>query len=270
MILAPWRGKEGKVCEKCSGMTIKVPHKRTRILVCAFPIVPQHRESILFPLTFVSKPTFKIKCTFLQRSRGGSKKKPAELTVSYQISDSDLVSLKKEEMLTDHHINSVVALMKQTFPEVEGLQNTLNYQRKENAFKTVSDGSIQVFYCGDREKHWVTTCSMDNQVYLCDSLPRERVSDDLQSQIRAVYGQSTHAVVVPYVQKQKNRVDCECFSIAWALHLALGEKPEEILLNTKCQCYHLMTILMEKKLTPFLHTMKKGRRTHSTIIHLAD
>ena len=82
-----------------------------------------------------------------------------------------------------------------------------------------------------------TTSSMDNQVYLYDSLPRKRVSDNLQSQVRAVYGQSTHAVVVPYVHKQKNRVDCGCFSITWALHLALGEKPEEILLDTKCSLF---------------------------------
>ena len=89
-------------------------------------------------------------------------KKPAELMVSYQISDSDLEKLKRGEMLTDCHINSVAPLMKQTFPEIKGLQHTLNYQRKENGFKTVVDGSIQVFYCGDTVKHWVTTCSIDS------------------------------------------------------------------------------------------------------------
>lgn len=153
--------------------------------------------------------------------------------VSYDISSNELEILKNGQMLNERHINSASALINQNFPEIKGLQNTLNHQRKENGFKPVGDGSIQIFYCGDEAKHWVTTCSMDNKVYLYDSLPQKTLSNELQTQIKAVYGQTTQAVVISNVQKQKNGVDCRCYSIAWAFQLALGEKLEEILLDSK-------------------------------------
>ena len=171
-------------------------------------------------------------------------------------------------MLNDCHVNSASALIKQAFPEIGGLQNTLNQQRKENGFKPVDDGSIQILYCGDKTKHWVTTCSLDNKVLLYDSLRRSSIEAELQRQIKTVYGATTKEVVLPTVQKQTNSVDCGCYAIAWAIHLALGERPEDMRLEPKSIRQHLEQIFVHKELTPFPNTVKKSCRTHNTTIPL--
>lgn len=171
-------------------------------------------------------------------------------------------------MLNDCHVNSASALIKQAFPKIGGLQNTLNQQRKENGFKSVGEGSIQILYCGDETKHWVTTCLLDGEVLLYDSLPRSLIPAELQMQIRTLYGANVKQVVLPMAQKQTNKVDCGCYAIAWALHLALGERPENMRLETKSIRQHLEQIFVQKKLTPFPNTVKKSRRTHNTTIPL--
>ena len=57
-------------------------------------------------------------------------------------------------------------------------------------------------------------------------------------------------VTIPEVQKQTNSVDCGCFAIAWAVLLAIGEKPEEVTLDKKQLRPHLLP-----GKDPFPHTM---------------
>lgn len=195
--------------------------------------------------------------------------KTTDLTVQFEISENDLEAIRRGEMLNDCHINSASALIKEAFPKIKGLQNTLNEQRK-NGFRHAGDGSIQILYCGDDTKHWVTTCSLDNTVLLYDSLPRSSIPAELQRQIKTVYGAATKEVVLPMVQKQTNKVDCGCYAIAWALHLALGEKPENMRLETKSIRQHLEQIFVQKELTPFPNTVKNSRRTHNITILLTE
>ena len=193
--------------------------------------------------------------------------KTTDLTVQFEITENDLEAIRRGEMLNDCHINSASALIKEAFPKIKGLQNTLNEQIK-NGFKPAGDGSIQILYCGGDTKHWVTTCSLNNTVLLYDSLPQGSVPVELQRQIKTIYGETTKEVVLPLVQKQTNKVDCGCYAIAWALHLALGEKPENMRLETKSIRQHLEQILVQKELTPFPNTVKNSRRTHNTTIPL--
>ena len=69
------------------------------------------------------------------------------------------------------------------------------------------------------------------------------------------------------VQRQLNEVDCGCFAIAWALHLAIGEKPESITLNAKMLRPHLIDCFRKKALLPFARAIKKIPRTrYKTVV----
>ena len=66
-------------------------------------------------------------------------------------------------------------------------------------------------------QHWVTTCNIDGEIYLYDSLPMKTLLDELQKQILDLYGKDSTSVkvIIPVVQKQCNKIDCGCFTIAW-------------------------------------------------------
>lgn len=85
---------------------------------------------------------------------------PKSLQCSFFITDEDIEDVQSGKMLNDNHINSASSLIKMAFKEIEGLQSTLNSQHQNYRFKPAGEGSIQIIYCGDDSKHWVTTCYM--------------------------------------------------------------------------------------------------------------
>ena len=54
-------------------------------------------------------------------------------------------------------------------------------------------------------------------------------------------------IAVPQVQKQSGKSDCECFAIAWAVHLAYGDKPETIILDQTQLRSHLEACLLKQQ-----------------------
>ena len=81
----------------------------------------------------------------------------------------------------------------------------------------------------------LTTCYMEGKVVVYDSLPMKSLPEELNKQLRDLYGKDGKAldVSISEVQKQSNQIDCGCFAIAWAVLLAIGERPENITLNKK-------------------------------------
>ena len=171
-------------------------------------------------------------------------------------------------MLSDVHINSAMSLIKEAFPEIKSLQSTLKVQT--SSFENVSDGGIQIFHCGDME-HWVTVCKMDGNVVLYDSIQMDVLSSELEQQIISVFGTKSKElqIKVPVVQKQTNKCDCGLYAIAWAYHLALGEKPEEMTLESKKLRPHFIDCLKNKKMVPFPNSARRmQQRTRHKVITL--
>ena len=160
-------------------------------------------------------------------SRKRRKTQPT-LQVSVEVKDPKIEILKSGKMLTDRHVNSASAIIKKDFPDIKGLQSTLNAQRQK-VFKPAEEGSIQLLHCGDNYQHWVTTCFMEGQVMLYDSLGKAKatLTPELKRQIIELYGTTAGDggdlnIAVPQVQKQSGKSDCRCFAITWAVHLAYG------------------------------------------------
>ena len=58
-------------------------------------------------------------------------------------------------------------------------------------------------------------------------------------------------------------IDCGCFAIAWAVHLAYGDKPETIILDQTKLRSHLEACLLTQQFNPFPHTIKKTQHRRS-------
>ena len=120
------------------------------------------------------------------------------------MTDKNIDQISKGEWLEDTHINSALALIKEDFPEIKGLQSTLSSYRSHGGFQPAEEGSvIQIHHCGGDTQHWITTCSIDGKVLLYDSLPMKTLPDEIQKQIIALYGKDSTSVTVtiPVVQK---------------------------------------------------------------------
>ena len=83
--------------------------------------------------------------------------------------------------------------------------------------------------------------------------------------IRDLYGKGS--IAIPEVQKQINKVDCGCFAIAWAVLLAIGEKPENITLD-KNNSDPPYRVLADKEHSLFPHTSRRSHRVRTKNITL--
>ncbi len=117
-------------------------------------------------------------------------------------------------------------LLKQQYPELDGLQSTLLSQI--NAFRPMGSdrNSIQLHHTG--QFHWVTSASVSGKIYLYDSkFSGGPLSSSLQVQLSLIYNTSiveeenTKFICVncPTVQQhQLGSTDCGVFAIAFAYH----------------------------------------------------
>ena len=73
------------------------------------------------------------------------------------------------------------------------------------------------------------------------------ISEDLRQQLTSVYKEvvvdGKLRVLLPPVQQLKEGSDCGVFSIAFLFHLALGDKPEELILHQSKMRTHLLSCL---------------------------
>ena len=90
----------------------------------------------------------------------------------------------------------------------------------------------------------------------------KKFPEELNKQLKDLHGKDNQPlqVTIPEVQKQTNSGDCGCFAIAWAVLLAIGEKPEEVTLDKKQLRPNLIECFQAKNIHPFPHTIKRSQR----------
>ena len=159
------------------------------------------------------------------RSRKDARKVPSVMK-SFQQWDGD--------KLTDVHIMAAQNMIKEEFPELDGLETPLLSQ--VDGFTAITSSGVQTHYLKD---HWVTSSCVDNKVSLYDSFPSGKLPVNLTHQLAAVYKLQASTldeglqlmVNVPMVQQQKGGTDCGVFAIAFAYHAARGNDPSRLTLT---------------------------------------
>ena len=174
--------------------------------------------------------------------------------------------LCNNEWLSDLHINAVQILLKQQFPQIGGLQNTVLLQSRSH-IKPFQSGvrSLQVVHINNN--HWVvaSTINCENaDITIYDSL-NSAVSIGTQGILASfLNSQKDHfKVQIPKVNKQSGTKDCGVFAAAYCTALAFGEDPSAVVYDQQHLRYHLLNCL-ERKMSVFPNI--RPRRTASTWI----
>ena len=123
----------------------------------------------------------------------------------------------------------------------------------------MGEGSIQIHH-DNTQKHWVTSTMQNNQIIVYDSKSIRGISTEIQDQIKAIYG-VPRSVAIPRIAQQKGSKDCGLYAIAYAWHLALGEKPEDVVFCQKNMRDHLVNCFITQQMRSFPHTQTKATRT---------
>lgn len=168
--------------------------------------------------------------------------------------------LLKEKQLTDLHIDLAQQLIKKQFPWIDGLQSCLLQQN--DGFQSVEEG-IQIHYNGDN--HWVVSSSLGGDVSLYDSNYHGDLVPSLTHQLARMYrgyvqlededgeGMAELCISIPQVQQQLGGYDCGLFAVAFALHIAMNDIPEQMVFEQTVMRQHLHSCFRKKKLEPFPH-----------------
>ncbi|KAF3698781.1 Calcium-responsive transcription factor [Channa argus] len=170
--------------------------------------------------------------------------------------------LLSEQWLNDKHINASQSLLREDFPFLEGLHDTVQLPAARAQVHTTAD-VIQIHHVG---QNWLVSASIRGQLQIYDSLlPSSCTPLTLRQQIVALYKTFCKGpdgileVQIKCTQKQQRAMDCGLFAIANAVSLASGIDPADIQYNLNVMRAHLHTCLTKGKLKMFPHTQRKSR-----------
>ena len=149
------------------------------------------------------------------------------LSTTQVLTEEDTERIRSGQCLQSDQISLAIQLIKQQYPQQQGLLCTLLLQRPDKLPKLLSD-SIQIHHVAGN--HWVCSKNCGTHIKLFDSLYNGWLATDLRTQLQALYlmNKGSLEVRVQRVQQQQGGTDCGLFTIAYALSLASGEDPTRI------------------------------------------
>ena len=190
--------------------------------------------------------------------RKGEMKAPAEEAIWVQfgrhtLSLADKNSLSTGQWLSDQHMNFVQALLKEQFPHIAGLRNTLSLN-SAHAKSCLKGHSLQIIFC--RGNHWLVACtvnSVPNVVTIYDSLHRDGAIDHATkctlAHLTGIREEDLQVDMAKMVQ-QVGGADCGVFAAAAITSLAYGDHgPYHF--NQMEMREHLLKCIENCKITPF-------------------
>ena len=124
------------------------------------------------------------------------------------------------------------------------------------------------------QNHWVLGSTLQGKVDIYDSMMgiKPKVVDDLATQIRSSYlTLSNNDKIVVHFQpcpQQTNSRDCGPYAIATLCEIFHGGDPSAIVFLENQLRPHLLTMLMDGKLSKFPSDIKKGRRGTVKIVEI--
>ena len=183
------------------------------------PTVPRQQKSVLK----VNK--FKQLCAAVDEVE-------QNLEPMLMLTSDDLNALTRGEELSDNIMYAVRILLKRKFPGVQGLHDTVNLlarSRKSDCELKTTGFAVQIHHMQDcKIPHWVTSCCINNEVYVLDSSGLNPDSS-LQTELCAIYSTSFKKttylkILYPSCQKQDGVIDCGLFAVAHAYSLCFHKR----------------------------------------------
>lgn len=186
-------------------------------------------------------------------SRKDEEKKPLQ---QYELTDAKIRDMKRKKWLSDEEMNAGMLLMKQQFPEIGGLNDTI---LGINAFfpKAREESWLQIIH--DGINHWVLAafgfpCLPPNKAVLFDSKksqnkPNYTVLAAISSLLQT--DDPEFIITMTDCQQQKNGYDCGGLVLAFSTALLFGYDPCSFSFDAPKLIEHYKQCLTSKVLTPF-------------------
>ncbi|XP_065908034.1 uncharacterized protein [Dysidea avara] len=174
-------------------------------------------------------------------------------------------SIKQGDKLDDDHINAASQLLRDQFPDLQGLSTPaigecFKFEKFDWMIGYAGFAYCQVLHTGC--DHWVAIKAVsDNEVYVYDSIFTEPTYHVLK-QIAAICNTRSAQIKVHLekVQMQVSPDDCGVYAIAFLTDLCFGRNPASHLYDHKKIRSHLINCFEADKITPFPCTKTKEKR----------
>ena len=178
----------------------------------------------------------------------------AELPVAKKAKVFDGERIIMGQQLSDVEINFAQQLLKEQFPKVNGLTNTLYQEKRVERGETSVLNKLQIVHCKIRQ-HWIVAstfgCSLnevkvyDSLFYNCDNETEHVIANLFQC------GPNKVTVKVAYSQKQSGSSDCGVYAIAFATAVVNGLNPSRLKFKQEVMRSYLVNCFTKKHISPF-------------------
>ena len=199
-------------------------------------------------------------------SKGKGKSDLWVICNGYRLYNKDKQQLLNGKELTDKHINSACALLREQYPEIGGIQLTL-YQQCDRALKQPKH-AIQILHI--QPNHWAVISTLgceENIIEYYDSLFTNMSLSTKAIITKLLQPNESITVRMKNVAKQLGTTECGLYAIAYCISLVNRQDPCKVVYDQREMRDHLISCFENKKLTLF--PISKQRRltiTHVSIV----
>lgn len=159
----------------------------------------------------------------------GGDSKP--LVKKQKLSDLEIENIVMGVELSDMQINLAQRVLKQQFPELNGLESTLYQNKQQFLSEDNVKNKLQIIHCEQRH-HWIVASTANiaggtsDVVIVMDSVFNS-IDQETKQIIYALfqYGPKQPIIKLIKTQKQNGSSDCGVFAIAMATAIAFGRNP---------------------------------------------
>lgn len=169
----------------------------------------------------------------------------------HTLSVIEKVIISSGQRLTDNHLHFVQALLKDQFPDICGLNNTLTLNKAQSGSSLKSNG-LQIIFC--RSDHWIVASTINckpNVVNIYDSIYKDVDSDTRVLLAHLVGITEDHLQInMEEITRQTGGADCGVFAAAVITSLAHGHRAPFYFCQRELRT-HLMECIEKCMLSPF-------------------
>ena len=173
--------------------------------------------------------------------------------------------IKQGNKLDDDHMNAASQLLRDQFPDLQGLSTPavgecLRFEKFDWMLGHAGIAYCQVLHTGS--DHWVVVKAIsDNEVHIYDSVFTEPTYHVLK-QIAAICNTKSAQIKINLekVQMQIHTNDCGVYAIAFLTDICYGRSPSSCVYDHKKIRSHLINCFQTGKMTPFPSTETKEEK----------
>ena len=177
----------------------------------------------------------------------------------YVMTKKDKQDVLTGKELKDQHVSVYLSILKEKFPHICGLQNTILQQRDDPAIQR-ENGQMLLQVIHIRKNHWALIQVVKNEeVLLYDSAYNSTTDDTVDLITKLVHSPSCILKIsIMNTAKQTGATDCALFALATVTSLALGSDPLQVVLDQSQLRSHYITSIESRSIS-FFPTLKRRR-----------